>query len=245
MFACAYLLINTLFAALYYVGGDTILHADPDSFWQAFVFSFQTSTTIGYGYYLPKNNFAHVVVILDSISGILFVAIATGLAFAKFSRPTARVMFSRNMIVTRMDDQPVLMFRMGNARNGQIIDANVKVVVTIPQITKEGQNIRRVYDLKLVRNNSPLFSIGWTVMHTIDADSPIFGFSESEISNRNITFVISLTGIDEVFSQTVYDRHIYQGDEIQWHKHFVDVIETDAKGNTVINYHNFHKWKDM
>lgn len=244
LFSFTYLLINSFFASLYYLGGDSILNADPLNYWEAFLFSFQTSTTIGYGFYLPQTTLAHIIVIFDSISGILFVAIATGMAFSRFSRPTARVLFSKNLVISNINGKRTLMFRMGNARHSQIIDAQVKVVMTRPEVTTEGQSMRRIYDLQLVRSSSPLFSLSWTVMHEITPESPLYEMEEKVLMSREINFIISMTGIDDVFSQTIYDRYMYWGDSLLLGKRFVDVMGIESNGEAYIDYNCFHKVKD-
>ncbi len=240
LFSSSYFILNSIFASLYYIGGDVILNADPGSYWDAFVFSFQTSSTIGYGHFTPKTNYAHFIVMLDAISGILFVALATGIAFGKFSRPTARVLFSENVLLNLMNGQETLMFRMGNARRNQIVDANVTVVMTRPETSLEGVEMRRIYDLKLVRKNSPLFSLSWTVMHVVDEDSPLFHMSEEEIKNEQIMFIVSITGVDDAFSQIIYDRHLYFGGDVESGKQFVDVMRIDETGQSYIDYTRFH-----
>jgi len=239
-FSLTYFIINSIFAFLYYMGGDVILNATPDSYWDAFIFSFQTSSTIGYGHFVPKTNYAHFIVMLDTISGILFVAIATGIAFGKFSRPTARVLFSKNLIINNMNGKRTLMFRMGNARSNQIVDAHINAVMTKPEVTLEGQSMRKIYDLKLVRDNSPLFSLSWTVMHTIDETSPLFKMSDDEVLKGSTIFIVSLSGVDDVFSQLVYDRHVDFGTDIKEGKSFEDVMRINEMGETYIDYTRFH-----
>lgn len=240
-FIFGYLLINALFASIYYFGGDSIQNANPDSYWDAFLFSFQTSSTIGYGRLVPNSTLAHFVMIFDTLSGMIFVAIATGMAFAKFSRPTARVLFSHNMLIAKVNGAPMLMFRLGNTRRGNIIDAEIKVVMSKPVKTKEGMSFRKIEDLKLVRDHSPLFGITWNVMHPIDSESPLYNMPLEKIQSGGINFIISLTGIDDVYSQTVHDRHIYLGNQVINAKMFKDVMEIDSKGGAIVNYQNFHE----
>lgn len=239
-----YLLINAFFASIYYFSGDNILNANPESYWDAFFFSFQTSATIGYGYLLPKTILAQMVVMLDTLSGLFFVALATGLAFAKFSRPTSKVLFSKNILVSSLYGKKTLMFRMGNARHSQIIDAKVVVVMVIPEITPEGQSFRRIYDIPLIRSHSPLFSLGWTVMHHIDENSPVNKVSKEQLLSENINFIISITGMDDVFSQNIYDRYIYYGRDITYDKYFANVMGVDSKGGSFIDYRRFHELTD-
>ena len=240
IFVSGYLLVNAFFASLYYFGGDVILNARPSSYWDAFFFSFQTSATIGYGHLLPKTFYAHVIVIFDSISGMLFVAMMTGLAFAKFSRPKARVLFSRNILRTQYEGKDVLMVRLGNARKSHIQDASVKIVVTKNERSTEGISMRRMYDLDLVRSESPLFVLGWTLIHEIDEASPLYEMSDEDLLTEEVTFILSLTGIDDVYSQNIYDRHVYLGSEIKRGEKFVDISGRDEKGYVFIDYRCFH-----
>jgi len=239
-FSAAYLLLNGFFASIYYFAGDNILNADPESYWDAFFFSFQTSATIGYGHMVPKSTFANVVILFDTISGLIFVAIATGLAFAKLSRPTARVLFSKNILVNTLDGKKTLMFRLGNARTSQILDAEIHAVLTRPEVSPEGISMRRIYDLKLIRNRSPLFTLSWTVMHTIDSSSPLNGLSEENIRKMALNIIISISGVDDVFSQSVYDRYIYWSDDFAFDKNFADVMGIHPKKGPFIDYHKFH-----
>lgn len=240
LFSITYLAINIFFASLYFFEGSNILNARPDSFWDAFLFSFQTSSTIGYGHLLPKTNYAHAVVIFDSLSGILFVAIATGLAFAKFSRPSARVLFTKNIILTHMNGQKALQFRMGNARKSEIVSAEIEFIMSRPETTKEGMSFRKIYDLKLERNHSPLFSFSWLVTHVIDETSPLYSYEINDYKEAQLIFIVSLTGIDDIFSQTVHNRNFYIGDDVIEAKQFQDVMGVDSQGIAYIDYSIFH-----
>ena len=240
IFTLLYLCINSLFATLYFLGGDSILNANPKSYWDAWIFSFQTSTTLGCGYFLPKTMYAHLIVVFDSLSGILFVAISTGMAFARFSRPTSKVLFSKDMIITEYEGEKTLMFRLGNARATHIVDANIKSVVVLPETSKEGVEMKRIYDLELMRSRTPLFTLSWLVVHKIDEQSPIFGMSIDDIQNREALFVLSFTGIEDVFSQTVHGRHIYTSDHIMKAKKFEDILITDSNGNKLMDYSRFN-----
>ncbi len=241
LFILAYLTINAIFATFYYLGGDNILNANPQSFWDAFLFSFQTSTTIGYGHFLPKTTYAHIIVMLDTISGILFVAIATGMAFTKFSRPTARVLFTKNMIISEMNGQKVLQFRLGNARTNEIVAAEVEAIMSRPEITEEGMSFRKIYDLELVRKKSPLFSLTWLVTHVIDESSPLYQYKFEELAEAELIFIISMTGIDDTFSQHVHNRKFYIGSDIVMAKQFHDVMGVNQSGKPYIDYNHFHK----
>lgn len=238
-FVFLYLLINAFFASLYFLGGESILNLEKNSFWEAFIFSFQTSTTIGYGHFLPANAYAHTIVIFDALSGILLSALTTGMAVVKFARPSSRVLFSENLLINKMDGEQNLSLRIGNARTSEIVDAKVNVVVAKMETTKEGIEMRRIYDLELKRNHSPLFVLSWTVMHVIDEKSPLYQMTPEELQSPEVNFIVSLTGIEEVFSQTVYDRYIYTGESVVYGTKFKDITGFLDSGERYLDYTKF------
>jgi inward rectifier potassium channel len=155
-----YMAVNASFATLYYLGGDTILNARPNSFVDAFIFSFQTSTTIGYGYFLPKTAYAHFIVMFDVIVGILYVAVVTGLAFAKFARPRPRVLVSdKALIVDYEAGKKALIFRVANGRATQVVNASVNVGLIRKSQSNNPYIARRMHELKLEVSNSPFFAL--------------------------------------------------------------------------------------
>ena len=236
-----YILLNVLFAGLYCIGGENILNATPNSFWDAFVFSFQTSTTIGYGYLLPANVYADIIVILDTLSGIIFVPIVTGLTFAKITRPTARVIFTRNCVIHNFQGMKTFMFRMANARDSHIADASVKAVVLFSDKSQEGLAMERVFDLKLTLSRSPIFLTSWTVMHTIDADSPLAGMTPRDFEEKNVRIIISLTGIDDWSSRTVHASYIFFHQDVVYDQKFVDVLSENGDGSILMDYSKLHE----
>lgn len=150
--ALSYLIVNTLFAFAYLVGGNCLENAKPGSFKDAFFFSVQTMATIGYGFMYPKTLYAHILVTLEAFVGLLGVAMATGILFARFSIPTAKVLFSRVAVITEYNGVPTFMFRTANQRNNFILEAQIRVTLVHNELTKEGYLMRRFYDLPLVRN---------------------------------------------------------------------------------------------
>jgi len=171
LFAVAYGLVNVFFAALYLAAGDTIAGARPGSFADAFSFSVQTLSTIGYGQLTPVG-FGHAIVAIESAAGVIVVALATGLVFSKFSRPTARVMFSRRIVIHERNGQRTLSFRIANARGNEVIEAAVRCTALKNELSDEGERMRVLHDMNLRRDTNPVFSLSWVVMHTIDESSP-------------------------------------------------------------------------
>ncbi len=235
-----YLTLNSLFALCYLADAGSIANARPGSFADAFHFSVQTLATIGYGVMAPKSDFAHLVVTVEALAGVLMTAMATGLMFSKFSRPTARVIFSQVAVVTARDGVPTLMFRMANERANQIVEARLQVAIALTERTIEGDTMRRFFDLKLVRSRNIIFALTWTAMHEIDAHSPLFGLTQQALEADNAELIVSLTGIDETMSQTVHARYSYLPSEILWGRRFVDVLGRLASGRRFIDYTKFH-----
>lgn len=242
---CLYMSMNTFFATLYFTAGDSILNADPESFWDAFVFSFQTSATIGYGYMRPANTYTDIIVILDTLSGIIFVAITTGLAFAKFSKPTAAVLFTENAVIHPYEGKKTLFFRVANERDSHIADASIEASVVKEEQSAEGMTMQRIRDLKLVRAKSPIFSLSWTVMHVIDEDSPLYRLTTEEFKLKNVRIVISLTGIDDWSAQLVHATHLYKYSEIIYNKRFADILTRNPDESITMDYDEFNRLIDL
>lgn len=236
-----YLLTNTLFAFAYLAGGNGIENAQPGSFKDAFFFSIQTMATIGYGAMYPRTPYTHLLVAVEALVGLLGFAMATGLMFARFSRPTARVLFSRVAVICPYNGVPMLMFRVANQRINWIVEAQIRVTLLLPvEVTPEGHSIRRLSDLKLVRSMTPLFSLTWVVMHPIDEESPFFPVSEDALLSMKPELIVTLMGLDETVSQTIHTRHFYRADDMLWNMRFVDVLFTTSKGDRYIDYTHFH-----
>lgn len=240
LLAGGYLVTNLVFAVAYVGQTDGIASADPGSFVDAFAFSVQTLSTIGYGSFSPISASVHSLVTIEALVGLIGTAIATGLVFAKFSRPRAKVMFSDSLVTLRRNGVPALVFRVGNARGNEIIEASINIVVLLPEVTEEGDSMRRLVDLSLLRSRSPMFAITWTVVHEIDEHSPLFGLDPEVFARDNVRFIVSLTGIDGTFSQVVHARHIYDHSDIRWEHRFVDIVDFTDEGRLRVDYQRFH-----
>jgi inward rectifier potassium channel len=230
-----YLLVNVLFGTAYYLGGPEALHGvqavNPQERWlECFFFSVQTLATIGYGGISPNTHYAHFLVTIEALSGLIGLTLITGIIFSRFSRPTARIRFSQHALITRLDGRPCLIFRMANTRLNQIAEAQVRVVLARTETTQEGLTFRELYDLKLERDRSPLFSMTWTVLHPIDSDSPLRGQTRESIRASDTEIITTVTGMDETFSQTVHSRISYAAHELEWNTEFEDMVYRDEKG---------------
>jgi len=232
-----------IFAVLYTLDPNGIAGARPGSLGDAFFFSVETFSTIGYGVMAPKSLYANVVMTAEAFTGLGVVALATGLIFARVSRPTARVMFSRVAVVTPVNGVPTLMFRAANQRGNQILEAEATVNLFGQEVTLEGRQFRRFTELRLVRSRQSMFTLSWTLMHTIDETSPLHGETAETLAADASEIVIALSGVDEVFSQRIYARHSYLPDEIVWDRELEDVLTMNPDGSRVVNYYNFHRLK--
>jgi inward rectifier potassium channel len=234
----AFVLGNAVFSLGYYVDGGV---ENAHSFADVFFFSVETMATVGYGKMAPVSVVAHLLMSLEALTGLIGLAIVTGLIFAKFSRPTARVRFSRFAVVSKRDGVPSLMFRMANVRANQIVEAQIHVVFSRQEHTLEGEEVRRFYDLELARYRNAIFGYSWTAIHPILPGSPFHGATPESLAAADAGVVVSLTGIDETFSQTVYARNYYYPDDIVWGARLVDITSLSPDGDSLIDFSRFDK----
>jgi inward rectifier potassium channel len=235
----SYLALNALFAVAYLsLGGVT--NARARSFWDAFCFSVQTMGTIGYGAMYPTSVAANVVMITESVVSLLVTALATGLVFAKFSRSSARVAFSKHAVIGPMDGVPTLMIRVGNERGNAILEATIRVALMRTEHLKEGTVFYRMTDLQLTRDRSPAMSRSWTVLHPIDEKSPLFGCTPESVAKDELEILVNLVGTDDTSLQPVHARRTYLDKEILWGARHADVLSEDEAGNLTLDVAKFH-----
>ena len=230
---------NAIFATFYQLLGLHIANAN--TWWDYFFFSVQTMATVGYGLMSPLGVAANLVAAIESIYGLMIFGVIAGLVFSKFSRPTAKLIFSEVAVITNRNNQKSLMFRMVNERQSQIIDGRLTVSLLRTERTLEGDLIRRFVDMPLVREHTPIFALTFTAQHIIDDQSPLFGATPETLKDGEIEIVIVFSGVDEIFSQTIYTRHSYILDELRWGHRFHDILGKLADGRRVIEYSKFHQ----
>jgi inward rectifier potassium channel len=236
----AYFAINSLFALAYLAGGNCLEGARPGNFADAFFFSVQTLGSIGYGAVHPITFYANCVVTFEAIISLLLIAVVTGLAFARFSRPQAKVIFSNEVVINQYNGVPTLMFRIANERQNMIIEAQLQVYLLVDETTQEGHFMRRFHELKMMRNRTPALSLTWTPMHTIDTHSPLLGHTSESLAQLNAQIQVSITGIDEAVSYNISARHNYASHEILYNHRFVDIVVPQPNGDRHIDYRYFH-----
>ncbi len=245
--ALTYLAANTLFALAYLACGPGALAGSDvgtsSALLRAFFFSVDTMATIGYGQLVPYGVVPNLLVVAEALVGILGFALATGLLFARVSRPTARIIFSRRALVAPYRGGRAFMLRIANARRSEIIELDAKLVLSLFQQV-DGQRTRRFHNLALERQRVAFFPLSWTIVHPIDASSPLRGRSEAELLAAEAEFLVLLTGIEETFSQTVHARSSYRATEVVWGARFRDVFNRDsADGDLTIDIGRLHAYE--
>jgi len=235
------LFLNAFFAVLYLLDANAIAGVKEVGFLEAFFFSVQTLASIGYGVMNPQTLYANLLVTLESIASLMLFALITGIAFTRFAKSSSRVMFSHIATIHNYNGIPTLMFRAANERRNNILEAKLNVYLMIDEVTEEGQMMRRLHELKLVRDRSPVFLLSWTVMHTIDESSPLYGLNVETMERLHAQILVSLTGVDETIEGTIHARHIYAARSLMFDRRFIDVIHMGNDGHRYLDYTHFHE----
>jgi inward rectifier potassium channel len=243
--AVAFGLVNAVFALAYMADPGGIEHARRGNFWDAFVFSAQTIGSINYSVMVPKSTYVNTVVIVEAFVGYVVLALFTGMIFARFSRPFARVVFSKVAVITPFDGVPTLMFRTANQRGNQVLDASMTVTLARQHTSSEGIVMRRFEELKLVRARTALFALSWTIMHVIDETSPLYGLTKQDLVDRQIELIALLSGSDATMAETIYARYSYGPDDLVRDHRFVDVLYLTPRGQRVVDLTRFHDTEPM
>ena len=236
--AASFLVLNALFGLAYWLVGG-VANAESGSYADHFFFSVDTFATVGYGYMYPASRSAHSLVTVEVIVSLFGNAVVTGLAFAKFARPTARILWAKKAVISDREGVPTLMFRVANERRNHVVEATMRAAVLKAEVTKEGESIRRVVDLPLVRASTPTFILTWTVMHQITKDSPLYGVGPEQLRQMQAEIVLTLTGLDETLAQTIHSRTSFLPEEVAYESRFSDVISMGSEGRT-LDYGRFH-----
>lgn len=236
----AYMGLNLVFATIYwYIGG--IVNARPDSLFDAFSFSVQTMGTIGYGYMYPSTPVANFFVTIESVTGLVVTALATGLLFSKFSILRPRLVFSRQAVIGPMDGVPTLMVRIGNERGNHIMDAQVRMEIYRTEQTREGRTFYRLIELPLTRNRVPALGNAWNAMHPITRESPLFGLTPDTYRTKEIELVVSVTGLDDTSMQPVLAVKRYEDHEVVWGAEPADTVVIEKDGSITFHLDRFHE----
>jgi inward rectifier potassium channel len=243
--AALFLGFDFLFGCLYRLVPGCIANLNPPGFAGTFFFSVETLATVGYGDMHPQSLYGHTVAMIEMFVGLMMLALVTGLMFARFSRPRARFLFARYAVVRPLDGRRTLMFRAANARQNVVQEASAQLRMVRDEVTLEGLRLRRITDLALVRSSQPAFSIGWTIMHVIDASSPLAHETEETLGRSKASLILSVSGTDETTGHVLIAREEYLSAAILWNKAFRDVLNVTADGAVHIDYTRFHDVEEL
>ncbi|MBD1392266.1 ion channel [Mucilaginibacter glaciei] len=235
-----YLIVNLIFATIYVtIGADSLDGASGNNgisyFLDAFFFSAQTISTVGYGHISPHGIVANSIAAIESMLGLLAFALATGLLYGRFSRPTAKIVYSNNILISPYkEDGKGLMFRISNLRRNVLIDLNVEVIFSYNE-TVDGKPIRRFFPLELERREVSILTLNWTIVHPLDGNSPLADATPDELDRTQASFSVLLKAFDDTFSQTVHSRTSYQYCDMVWDAKFVQMFEREESGRIMLD----------
>jgi inward rectifier potassium channel len=216
--ALIFIVLNTVYAFLYWLGNDPIANVSPTIPLplNLFYFSIETLATVGYGDMHPQTNYGHLIATIEIFTGMSFLAVMTGLIFSRFSRPRARFVFAQHPVVTTHQGMPTLLIRIANGRHNTISQATAQLWMFRLEKTKEKEDLRRFYQLKLDRQEHPMFSLSWTLIHLIDETSPLYGLNADNFPDVEGALVLNVGGVDDNSAQRLYARQIYSEEDIRW-----------------------------
>ncbi|MFZ6719767.1 ion channel [Undibacterium sp. Ji49W] len=235
-----FLVLNLCFASLFMLGDNPIGNLHPNSFLGAFFFSVETLATVGYGDMHPQTVYGHSVATLEIFVGMASVALITGVMFARFSRPRSSIIFAAQPVCHVVDGKRLLLIRMANSRMNIISEASAKLRLMRDEKSSTMGNFRKIVDMKLERDQHPIFILGWTVIHVIDENSPLFGLDADALHHLNASLILSIEGVDDTTNQPQRARHYYPCSKIRWNHRYVDVFENSKGLVQHIHYTRFH-----
>lgn len=238
--ALVFLGFNAIFAFFYWLGDQPIANVPAGAYIDYFYFSIETLSTAGYGDMHPQTHYGHFVAAIELFTGIFSMSLMTGLIFARFSRPSARLLFANNPVISNHEGLPTLMIRFANERHDIIGNATARLWMFKNVVTAEGKPLRRFYELPLLSNESPALALSWTLLHVVDENSPIYGMRSEDLEAADVSLAVVVSGYDVVAAQTVHARRSYAYHTVRFGHHYVDVLDVDENGRVRIDYSRFH-----
>jgi len=239
--AIVFIVFNAIFALFYWIGDQPIANVPVGAYVDYLYFSIETLSTAGYGDMHPQTHYGHFIATVELFTGIFSMSLMTGLIFARFARPNARLLFAENPVISTQDGELTLMIRFANERNTLIGNATARLWLLRNEATKEGRRTRRFTELSLQRNESPALILSWTLYHVIDQNSPLYGLGPGDMAAANVVLVVVVSGFDEVTAQTVHARMTYEHHQIRHGHRYADIMENLDDGRLKVEYGRFHK----
>lgn len=237
--AVVFMLLNAVFAFAYWLGDDPVANVPRGSYLYDLYFSIETIATVGYGDLHPQTHYGHIVASLEMFTGLFYAGVLTGLIFARFARPQARVLFADKMVVAKYEGHRTLMIRMANERQNTISNASAKLWI-IRAADDEGRPFRAIFELPLLRRESPVFMLSWTIFHRIDEKSPLFKLTSADLARLSASFVVIIEGFDESSAQMIRARRGYGHADLRFDERYVDILDSSEDGELTIDYRKFH-----
>src|SRR6059058_2444539 len=237
--ATVYIGLNLFFAVLYSLGRNSIAGATPHWFFDCFFFSVQTLATVGYGHMYPQTLYGHIVTTFEIMTGVFLLAVMTGLIFVRFSRPIARVVFSRSMVISPLNGKQTLMVRVGNENHHSMVEARFRIMYTRDKQLAEGGDFRYFHDLKLHFDQLTVFPAALTLRHEIDEQSPLHGATIESLETERALFFVSVVGIDPVIAAEVQTQKDYSWRDLRFGHRFVEIYAQE-EGRLTVDYGRLH-----
>ena len=238
--AAVFVIFNAIFASLYWIGNNPVANVPGGAYIDYLYFSIETLSTAGYGDMHPQTHYGHFIAAVELFTGIFSMSLMTGLIFARFSRPSARLLFADNPVISHHEGKQTLMVRFANERQNIIGNATAKLWLLKNVVSQEGRSFRRFYELPLLRNEHPALALSWTLYHVIDEDSPLHGQTADDLETSSVTLVVVVGGFDVVAAQGVHGRKSYDHPEILFGHRYADILSKMDDGRLRIDYGKFH-----
>lgn len=235
-----YLALVLVFAVAYSLGGDCVAEMRPGYFPDAFFFSVETLATVGYGHMYPTGLYGHTVTTVEIITGTFWVAVITGLVFVRFSRPTARIVFSKSVVISHFDGKPTLMLRVANLRHTSVAEAEFRMIFMRDEIVREGGVFRRFYPLKLQFDRVITLPAALTIRHVIDEQSPLHGATPETLAASDVRLITSVVCIETVVAATVQSQQDYSFEDFRFGERFVEIYNDLEDGRLSVDYGRLH-----
>ena len=239
--ALVFVLFNAVFATFYWIGDNPISNVPHGAYIDYLYFSIETLSTAGYGDMHPQTHYGHFIATVELFTGIFSMSLMTGLIFARFSRPSSRVLFANSAVISNHEGEPTLMVRFANERHNVISNATAKLWMLKNIVTAEGHPTRRFFELSLLRNESPAFALSWTLFHVIDENSPLYGLNADDLAAINAQLIVVVSGYDVVAAQTVHARKSYDYPDIRFGHRYAEILGTTDDGRLRVDYGRFHE----
>jgi inward rectifier potassium channel len=239
--AAVYVALNLTFATLYALKPNCIAGMKTGSFLEAFFFSVQTLATVGYGHLYPQTLYGHIISTIEVMSGTFLLAVMTGLIFVRFSRPSARIIFSKTVVIAPFNGRPTLMLRVGNLRQQSMVEVEFRIMFTRDEPIMEGDNFRHFYNLKLAFDRLSAWPAALTLRHTIDEQSPLYGATAESLAEQRSVFIASVVGIDPVIPASVQAQQDYTWREIVFDHRFVEIYTESGDRQLTVDYGRLHE----